>query len=269
MRLSADLLSESEQHTNSLGEREIILRNLAIPAIEHLGTTRDAFDSIDLTDNRLVRLDNFPRLHRLSHLVLSNNTIESIDGKNFKKNVPNLKYLTLSYNKISKLNEIANIAEGCPNLIFLTLTNNPVVRRQYYRLFTIHRIPTLEVLDFTKIKQSERDKAKRLSLSAAGAALESDVQMEAREAAIPTVSMNDVNTFVPGGGNSTKESFLTNFTPQQKNQIHQMITNAKSPSEVERIEFYVKRGQFPSFSAENGTNIPNMDMNVQEKTNAS
>eukprot|EP00339_Tiarina_fusa_P003991 CAMPEP_0117057576 /NCGR_PEP_ID=MMETSP0472-20121206/39997_1 /TAXON_ID=693140 ORGANISM="Tiarina fusus, Strain LIS" /NCGR_SAMPLE_ID=MMETSP0472 /ASSEMBLY_ACC=CAM_ASM_000603 /LENGTH=104 /DNA_ID=CAMNT_0004774565 /DNA_START=38 /DNA_END=352 /DNA_ORIENTATION=- len=90
MRLSAELLGSSEQRTNPLGEREIVLRGLAIPAIEHLGVTRDAFDAMDFSDNRLGRLDNFPRLHRLSSLKLSGNVVTSVDSKNLSKNVPNL-----------------------------------------------------------------------------------------------------------------------------------------------------------------------------------
>lgn len=98
------------------------------------------------------------------------------------------------------------------------------------------------MLDFTKIKKSEREKATRLAKSAAGAALESDVQIEAREAATKTL------TFVPGAGKSAKESFTTNFTPEQKAQIREMVANAKSPSEIEEIENSVKRGEFPSFA---------------------
>lgn len=126
MRLSAEIISQSEQRSNALGEREIVLRGLAIPAIEHLATTRDLFETIDLTDNRLVRLDNFPRLNRLSSILLSGNSIESIDGQNLEKNVPNLINLDLSHNRINGLHEVANISSGCPKLEHLTLIGNPV-----------------------------------------------------------------------------------------------------------------------------------------------
>ena len=55
--------------------------------------------------------------------------------------------------------------------------------RQHYRLYAIHKIPSLKVLDFTKIKQSERERAQRLAASAAGAAMEADARLEARAAA--------------------------------------------------------------------------------------
>lgn len=95
------------------------------------------------------------------------------------------------------------------------------------------------MLDFIKIKQSEKDKAKRLSLSAAGAALEGDVRIEARDAAA------NAKTFIPGEGTSTKDAFMVTFTKEQKDKIKEMILNASSPSEIERIEECVQRGEFP------------------------
>ena len=112
MRLTAELITSSEQRTNPLGEREIILRGLAIPVVEHLGVTRDAFDAMDLTDNRLSRLENFPRLLRLSSLSLSGNVIETVDFSNMSKNLPNLKYLDISNNHISTLLEVSNIGKA-------------------------------------------------------------------------------------------------------------------------------------------------------------
>lgn len=135
------MITSSEQRTNPLGEREIILRGLAIPVIEHLGVTRDAFDTIDLTDNRLSRLENFPRLVRLSSLSLSGNFIETVDPSNMSKNLPNLKHLDVSHNHISTLVEISNIgkaynkndnatnSENCAkegSLEILNLHGNPV-----------------------------------------------------------------------------------------------------------------------------------------------
>jgi len=241
MRLSAEVLSLSEQRSNALGEREIVLRGLSIPAIEHLAATRDLFDAIDLADNRIARVENFPRLLRLSSLFLSNNVIESVDSKNLVRNAPGLTNLVLTGNRISGLHEVTNIAAGCPKLEFLTLMGNPVTRRQHYRLFTIHKIPSLKVLDFMKVKEDERARANRLAKSAAGAALECDVKVEAREAAKTS------KTFTPGEGQSAKESFVANFNPEQKAKIREMVANAASPMEIEKIEASVKQGKFPEY----------------------
>lgn len=128
MRLSADVLSQAEQRSNPLNERELVLRGLGIGSIEHLGATRDLFDAIDFTDNRLTRLENFPRLSRLSTLFLAGNILDAVDGKNLNRNVPNIRELVLTNNKIGGLHEIGNIAMGCRKLEFLTLVGNPVTR---------------------------------------------------------------------------------------------------------------------------------------------
>lgn len=129
MRLSANIIQSAEQRTNPLGEREIILRSMAIPTIEHLSVTRDQFDSIDLSNNHLVRLDNFPKLERLASLYLGGNGIEHVDGKNLKRNCPRLTSVVLTGNGIKGWNVIADLGEGCPRLEFLSLIGNPITSK--------------------------------------------------------------------------------------------------------------------------------------------
>ncbi len=111
--------------------------------------------------------------------------------------------------------------------------SHSITGRQHYRLYTIQNIPSLKVLDHQKITQTERDRAKRLAGSAAGAALESDIQDERQK------------TFTPGEGASAEESFVVNFTAEEKEQIRQMVANASSPEEIEEIERSVQRGVLP------------------------
>jgi U2 small nuclear ribonucleoprotein A' len=132
MRITAELLAQAEQRTNPLGERELVLQGLGIPAIENAAATRDAFDCWDISNNRIARLDNFPKLTRLSNLLCSGNLVESIDAKNLASNLPNIKYLTLSFNNISSLAEIANLGKAFPKLEYLDLGGNPVTRKSIF-----------------------------------------------------------------------------------------------------------------------------------------
>jgi len=132
MRLSANILQSAEQRTNPLGEREILLRSLAIPAIEHLAVTRDQFDVVDMSNNHLCRLENFPRLERLSCLYLGGNGIDYVDGKNLRRNVPCLKTLILTGNGVRGWNVISDLGAGCPKLEFLSLVGNPVTSKSIY-----------------------------------------------------------------------------------------------------------------------------------------
>lgn len=133
MRLSANILQSAEQRTNPLGEREILLRSLAIPAIEHLAVTRDQFDVVDMSNNHLARLENFPRLERLSCLYLGGNGIDYVDGKNLRRNVPGLKTLILTGNGVRGWNVISDLGAGCPKLEFLSLVGNPVTKKETIR----------------------------------------------------------------------------------------------------------------------------------------
>lgn len=93
----------------------------------------------------------------------------------------------------------------------------------------------MKALDYVKIKPAERDRARRLASSAAGAALESDVQSERAK------------TFEPGEGiESGGKSFVAaNFTAEQKDMIRNLLSKASSVQEVEEIESAVRRGVLP------------------------
>jgi hypothetical protein len=128
------------------------------------------------------------------------------------------------------------------------------------------------VLDFQKVKQTERDRAQRLASSAAGAAMEADARLEARAAAADSSAATDgavasgtyangshgdngTNTFEPGEGKSAEESFATQFTAEEKARIRDMVANAASAEEIDRIESLVKRGVFPGSSESGGNGI--------------
>jgi hypothetical protein len=126
MRLSADLLQQAEQRTNPLGDRELVLRGYGIRMVENLSVARDMFDTLDLSDNRITTLSNFPRMLRCHTLLLGDNLVDHIDATNVSRNVPSLMTLVLTNNRIEGLHEVANIGVACPNLENLILTGNPV-----------------------------------------------------------------------------------------------------------------------------------------------
>jgi hypothetical protein len=104
--------------------------------------------------------------------------------------------------------------------------------RQYYRLYTIHHFPSLKCLDYVKVKRAERLQAERLANSAAGAALESDVQQQ------------QVKTFTPGESEDGT-TVVTLFSAAEKEAIRNLLANATSVEQVEAIENSVQRGILP------------------------
>lgn len=132
MRLTADLLHRAEQRTNCLGERELVLAGLGIPAIENLGAAGgDDYDSLDVSNNLLTRLENFPRWPRLARLMAAGNRIDGIGGgggggRNLATHVPNVRYAALAHNSLASLADVRALGAAWPQLEFLDLTGNPV-----------------------------------------------------------------------------------------------------------------------------------------------
>lgn len=112
--------------------------------------TQDGFDCIDLSDNEIKKLENFPRLRRLRMLLMHNNYVSKIH-EGVADALCNLEFLVLTGNRITQLAEIDRLA-GLAKLDTLTLVGNPVAKRRYYREYVIHKLPQLRVLDYTRIR---------------------------------------------------------------------------------------------------------------------
>lgn len=164
MRLTLDLIEHATSFMNPLGERELDLRGTKkmscvygycnfwvankIPGIENLGTTRDRHDTIDLSDNELRKLENFPLMKRLTCLLLANNFIRKIEPLDTK--LPYLHTLILTNNLIEDIKDIESL-KNMKHLKTLSLIGNPVASKMNYRLSMIKCFPQLHVLDFQKI----------------------------------------------------------------------------------------------------------------------
>jgi Leucine-rich repeat (LRR) protein len=159
-RLTADLISQAPQYLNPLREREIDLRGNKIAVIENLGATQDQFNSIDLSDNEIQKLENFPLLPKLKMLLLSNNRVARI-APGLGEHIPNIDTLILSNNKIESLSELDNL-ESFKKLKMLSLLGNPVTQKPNYRLHLIAKLPGLKVIDFRKVKPREKAEARQV-----------------------------------------------------------------------------------------------------------
>lgn len=62
-------------HNSPSIEPPISFTGYKIPVLENLGATLDQFDTIDLSDNEIRKLDGFPLLRRLKTLLMNNNRI--------------------------------------------------------------------------------------------------------------------------------------------------------------------------------------------------
>ena len=227
MRLTVDLVEGAAQHTNAATrDRELDLRGYKIPQIENLGATLDQFDCLDLSDNDIKKLENFPLLNRLTKLLLNNNRISKIG--NIHESLPNLEWLILTNNEINSIDDIASLS-SVKSLRHLSLLKNPIVTRENYRLSVIYHLPQIKVLDFCRVRLYER-KAAAKQFKDTEKQLEGDV--------------TTVHEFTPGEM-EPNEKGKVGHTPEQIEAIKDAIAKASSLEEIERLNQALRSGYIP------------------------
>lgn len=240
MKLTPELLSRSSSSINTLRDRELDLRGLKIPAIENLGVTRDQNDTIDLTDNDIRYLGNFPLLQQLKTLQLANNLISRIDAR-IGFSLPALHSLNLTNNSISELSELAHLAK-CSRLDFLCLMGTPASREKHYREFVIWKLPQVRVLDYQRIKDKERALAKELmeTEDARPSALAASILKKSDAMDVDgNVVVGKQKTFEPGRLNGSSRRLLT---AEERKAIEDAIENSESLEEIRKLEEQLKMG---------------------------
>lgn len=228
VKLTAELIEQAAQYTNAIRERELDLRGYKIPVIENLGASLDQFDTIDLSDNDIRKIDGFPLLRRLSCLLVNNNRVGRI-AEGLEECIPNLESMILTNNNITELGDLDPLST-LKNLRFLSMLRNPVTSKKHYRLYVIHKIPQLRLLDFQRVKQKEREMAAKLFKGKKGQQLAQDIGKRSK-------------TFVPG--EKLPEKRPTGPSKEDVAAIKAAIANAKTLEEVERLNNMLKSGQIP------------------------
>jgi len=230
MRITLELLQQAQQTLNPANQRQILLRGMKIPTIENLGGTNDAYECVDLSDNDLIKLTNFPPLKRLRNLMLANNRISRIADDCFAA-LPHLVSLTLTNNKLEKLVDLEPITR-LKSLERLSMLDNPVVKVKHYRPYMINKCSkTLRVLDFNRIKDKERKAAGLLFAHERGKKL-------LEEIAPPRV-VKDMTEKPAEGAAKLGPS------PEVIERIKQAIAEAETIEEVTRLEKALKSGVLP------------------------
>eukprot|EP01041_Mallomonas_annulata_P011145 gene11145-23297_t len=237
----------AETYINPVKDREINLRGLKLSAIENISVLQDQFDVIDFSDNEIKKLDNLPKMKRLSTILLNNNYVSKISQ--LGENAPNISTLVLTNNRISQLSEIDNIA-AFTKLELLSLLDNPITLNEHYRLYAIFKIPSLKSLDFRKVKKEERVEASKLFTSVTGKGILSSVEHDAQLQLA-----------------ASRKGTPATLSEDQKKQIRDAIANASSPEEMDRIEKQLRAGTFP-FTTNSESSSEQTDASASASTGA-
>lgn len=229
--MTLDLLQQAPESLNPAGHRQLLIRGLKIPTIENLSSTNDAFECVDLSDNDLIKLGNFPPLKRLKVLMLMNNRISRIAEDCFDP-LPNMLSVTLTSNRLEKLVDLEPLTK-IKTLERLCLIDNPVTKVKHYRPYMISKCSkSLRVLDFNRIKDKERKAASLLFAGERGKKL-------LEEIAPPRAVGKDVTE------KQAPELPKTGPTPEVIERIKKAIAEAETIEEVTRLERALKMGVLP------------------------
>lgn len=234
MRLTADLILSSPAFINPVKDRELDLRGNKISVIENMGATQDQYDTINLNDNEIQKLEGFPLFKRLKTLYLSNNRISRIVPR-LGDSLPALETLILSFNKIESLNELECLAE-CKNLRVISLEKNPVTQKPHYRLFLIHKLPRLKLIDFQKVKPREKQEARKMF---------GDKAKGAAAVSASTATTSEAASTSTAASMAAPPKHVSDIAKHNE-AIKAAIQNAKSLEEMQALERNLMQGVVPS-----------------------
>jgi len=243
VKLTPELLGQASSALNPIKERQLDLRGYKIPVIENLGVTRDQHDAIDLTDNSIVTLGNFPLLKRIRTLLLANNRITAI-SPSIHLSVPNLTTLILTNNNFSELGDLEPLKE-LKGLKYISLMGNPVREKKWYREWLAWRLSALRVIDFQRIRDKERQAAKSLFLTAEDLPTALAVTISTT---VSTHSKTAVTTDEPRLAAPTAKAGRL-MSKEDAEKVKQAIAKATSVEEVKRLERSLREGYMPSMDA--------------------
>ncbi|NXD81162.1 LRC72 protein, partial [Halcyon senegalensis] len=96
----------------------------------------------------------------LTELYLNNNDLTDISGA--LKHLSALQILLLHNNQLKKLSKTVKELKGMISLQTLNLFHNPLAQDLDYRLYVIHFLPSVQLLDRKPVTQRERESALHL-----------------------------------------------------------------------------------------------------------
>eukprot|EP00756_Hemistasia_phaeocysticola_P048627 Hpha_TRINITY_DN23041_c0_g1::TRINITY_DN23041_c0_g1_i1::g.109396::m.109396 len=156
-------------HAIGRGEQLTRLENLApLKSIEELVSTGQLYTqveglyplhstlrSLDLSGNRIIKLDGLAQLDALTRLDLSSNLIERIPRDAFPRSLVSL---SLARNSLCLLEDFHHL-RPLLNLRDLDCSGNPISAHQGYRGVAVYTALSVEVFDGVTVSKVERDAA--------------------------------------------------------------------------------------------------------------
>jgi len=147
------------------------------------------------------------------------------------KFLPNLEVLVLTNNQLKTLEALKPL-ESLTQLEHISLIENEVSRNKEYRLYLIHLCPTLRVINFSRVKETERE----LSFEKYGEKEEDEMEED------DDMMEGDENK-EETNGNDEEEKITAPINDQKA--IAEALSKATTMEEILAIENQLMQGKIP------------------------
>lgn len=169
---------------------------------------------------------------------MARNRVSSIQPS-LANSLPHLTTLVLTANNFAELADL-DVLATFRQLTHLVLLDNPVSRKENYRYWIIWRCPTVRFLDFKKVKDTERAKAKELFGTASEPSALASKVMGVKSRAFDVAPTNGTTT------SASSKNYRVKLTDKERKKVEELIRNAKSLQEIIRLEKELNEGRVPA-----------------------
>lgn len=205
----------------------IILRNMKLESdselmplsLKHLPKP---VQIVDLTNNDLTEFPNLGDNKDIHTLLLSRNQISRLNGDYLPRNLAHLVICNNNIASFEQLNGLRNCPKGLKSV---QLRGNSVVHLEGYREYMLRLVPSLQILDFTRVSDQERKHSKNVEL------LERDGEAKKATDAVPRDKEMEMMHMV-----------VAKMSEERRKELNQQLINATSLEEISRIEKLLSGG---------------------------
>lgn len=226
MRLTPNVLHDAI--ANVVSSSTLSLRDSSIPLLENLDVVPDIFTVLDITNNDIVTLGNFPLLFKVTTLLLAKNNISNIQDS-IALQLPQLRTLSLIDNSIGDYATLERLS-SLTRLENLYISGNPIMLMEHVREFVIWCLPHLKVLNFERVRQSERERCLELF----------GPRDEPSELADKLRSVGSQRRVY--SQSDQLETVVKKLSDEEREQLKEQLKSATSLKEIEKIEDMLRKG---------------------------
>ncbi|CAR30981.1 hypothetical protein ZYGR_0P02850 [Zygosaccharomyces rouxii] len=205
----------------------VILRNMQLETDSELMTISlrhlpHPVQILDLTNNELTEFPYLRDNKDIHTLLLSRNQISQLNGDYLPRH---LVHLVICNNNIVSFEQL-NGLQNCPkSLRSLQLRGNRVIHLEGYREYVLRLIPSLQILDYSRVSDQERKHSKSVELSDRSIDLKKDSDIMPRDKDLEMMHM-----------------VIGKMSEERKKELNEQLANATSLDEISRIEKLLSGG---------------------------